>query len=125
MNVKLYGWFYHSAFKNSYRKRSNNNAISFKNIKDEYKRIMIRAKDIGNSKLLSAYCMSAYFIALNRTTGLSPTENYELFKYGLYISKIFNWAMGNADSYLDSKKLDGRKEWSRLSHQRQYETTGL
>lgn len=82
---------------------------------------MIRAKDTGNSRLLSAYCMASYFIALNRTTGLSPTENYELFKNCLYQSKIFHYAIGNANSYLNTKKLNGRKEWSRLSHERQYE----
>lgn len=119
VNAKLYGWFYHSAFKKSYGKNINNDTL--KNIKAEYKQIMLRAKDIGNSRLLSAYCMAGYFIALNRNTGLSPAENYELFKNGLYASKIFHLALGNADSYLSLKKLPGRKEWSRLSHKRQYE----
>ena len=30
-------------------------------------------------------------------------------------------AMGDADAYLDEKKLPGRKKWSEESHKRQYE----
>lgn len=52
--------------------------------------------------------MGAYFIALNRTTGLSAEENYELYKNGLCTSKIFGRALGNAESYLDEKKLISR-----------------
>lgn len=68
-----------------------------KAVKTEYKNTVLRAKDIGKSRLLSAYMMAAYFIALNRNT------------------------LGNADNYLDIKKMPGRKAWERKSHERKYE----
>ena len=87
----------------------------------EYKKITFHAKDIGASNMLSAYIMAIYFIALNRSTGLSPEENYEIFKDGLYESKLFHKALGNADSYLSQKKLPERLKWSEESHKRKYE----
>lgn len=119
--VKLFGWFYNRAFQKEYRKRLGKNSEVCYKIKNEYQQIVTRAKDIGNSKLLSAYCMAAYFIAVNRNTGLSPEENYEIFERGLYGSKLFHMALGKADSYLNTKKLAGRKEWSRQSYERKYE----
>ena len=119
--IKLFGWFYHCAFQNEYRKRLGKNSEVCDKVKNEYQQIMTRAKDIGHSKLLSAYCMAAYFIAVNRNTGLSPEENYEIFECGLYKSKLFHVALGKADSYLSTKKLAGRKEWSRQSYERKYE----
>lgn len=41
--------------------------IDSKAIKQDYRAILTRAKDIGKSRLMSSYCMGAYFIALNRT----------------------------------------------------------
>lgn len=73
--------------------------------KKEYRAIIRRAKDIGPSRLLSAYCMSAWFIALNRSTGDSAEENYVLLRDGLRKSRLFAMAMGDADAYLDEKKL--------------------
>ena len=117
---RIYGSFYHSAcmkkMKTGGIDRTTKNAI-----KKEYAAIVKRAKDIGKSKVLSAYLMAAYFIALNRNTDTSPQENYELFKDGLYDSKLFHLALGKADAYLDKKKLPGRMEWSRNSHRKQYE----
>ena len=65
--------------------------------------------------------MAAYFIAMNRCTGLSPEENFELFKDGLYNSTLIRRAMGDADTYLDPGKLPGRRRWAEKSHKRKYE----
>lgn len=83
--------------------------IDSKAIKQEYRAILTRAKDIGKSRLMSSYCMGAYFIALNRNTTLSPEECYALYKDGLSANQLFHKVMGNADSYLDAKKLPARK----------------
>lgn len=117
MQCRIFGIFYHGACKKSIKEKN----ADPKAVKDEYRRIVHRAKEIGKSKLVSSYMMGAYFIALNRTTGLSPEENYRLFKKGLCESKIFGRALGNAETYLDEKKLAGRQQWSRESHLRKYE----
>ena len=75
--------------------------IDSKAIKQEYRAILTRAKDIGKSRLMSSYCMGAYFIALNRNTTLSPEECYALYKDGLSANQLFHKVMGNADSYLN------------------------
>ena len=88
--------------------------------KREYRAVLERAEDIGKSRLMSSYCMGAYFIALNRMNKLSPEECFELYKDGLYGNKLFHKAVGDVDSYLDEKKMAGRKEWSRQSHLKKY-----
>ena len=95
--------------------------IDSKAIKQEYRAILTRAKDIGKSRLMSSYCMGAYFIALNRNTSLSPEECYALYKDGLSANQLFHKVVGNADSYLDVKKLPARKQWSADSHKHKYE----
>ena len=95
-------------------------SLDSKAIKNEYKAVLERADDIGKSHLMSSYCMGAYFIALNRKTSLSPEECFSLYKDGLYNNKLFHMVIGNADSYLDEKKLPGRKKWSEESHLRRY-----
>lgn len=117
---RLYGAFYADACKKGLKSRFPNRKIT-KAVKTEYQNIVSRAKDIGPSRLLSAYMMAAYFIALNRTTGLSPEDNYKLFKEGLYASRLFHKALGNADKYLDIKKTPERKAWEKESHERKYE----
>ena len=67
---------------------------------------------------MSSYCMGVYFIALNRKTTLSPEECFRLYKDGLYNNKLFHKVLGNADSYLDEKKLPRRKKWSEEFHRR-------
>jgi hypothetical protein len=118
-NTRIYGWFYGSSCKklisNQFGKQK------YKEISKEYRRIIVNAKNIGKSRLISAYCMAAYFIALNRKTGISAEDNYQLFKNGLYSNKLFHKALGDAESYLDKKKLPGRLKWSKESHQRKYE----
>lgn len=108
---RLFGHFYH----NSCMKQAKAQQLSLDStaIKNEYKAVLTRADDIGKSHLMSSYCMGIYFIALNRKTTLSPEECFSLFKDGLYNNKLFHKVLGNADSYLDEKKLPGRKKWSR------------
>lgn len=115
---KLFGYFYHS----SCMKEAKNRHISIDSraIKREYRAVLERAEDIGKSRLMSSYCMGAYFIALNRMTQLSPEECFELYKDGLYGNKLFHKAVGDVDSYLDEKKMAGRKEWSSQSHLKKY-----
>ena len=107
---RLFGHFYH----NSCMKQAKAQQLSLDStaIKNEYKAVLTRADDIGKSHLMSSYCMGIYFIALNRKTTLSPEECFSLFKDGLYNNKLFHKVLGNADSYLDEKKLPGRKKWS-------------
>lgn len=117
---RLYGAFYAGACKKELKGRFPDCNMP-KAVKTEYKNIVLRAKDIGKSRLLSAYMMAAYFIALNRNTGLSTEDNYNLFKEGLYASRLFHKVLGSADNYLDAKKMPGRKAWERESHERKYE----
>lgn len=117
--TRLYGWFYASACKEQLKRHFP--AQVYGDVKREYKAIIRNAKEIGPSRLTSSYCMGAYFIALNRCTGLTPEENYELFRAGLYASKLFRRALGTAEEYLDRKKLPGRLKWSQESHKRKYE----
>ena len=65
--------------------------------------------------------MGIYFIAMNRSTGKDAEENFEIFRDGLCASKLFRKAVGNAESYLDEKKMAGRLKWSEDSHKRLYE----
>ncbi|MBP3457968.1 MAG: L-2-amino-thiazoline-4-carboxylic acid hydrolase [Lachnospiraceae bacterium] len=116
----LYGTFYASACKKELESRFPNENMP-KSVKTEYKNIVLRAKSIGNSRLLNAYLLAAYFIALNRSTGLPPEDNYQLLKKGLYDSKLFHKVLGNADSYLDQSKMAGRKAWEKQSHEQKYE----
>lgn len=118
--VKLIYQFYHSSVKAELKRREFSKDVT-KKIANEHKRIVERAKDIGNSKLLSSYIMGSYFIALNRSTGRSAEENYEIFRNGLCASKLFHKVMGDADSYLDPKRMPGRLQWSEDSHKRKYE----
>lgn len=117
---RIYGAFYAGACKKGLKSRFPERNMP-KAVRAEYKNVVARAKDIGNSRLLSAYMMAAYFIVLCRNTGLSPEENYQLFKAGLYASSLLRKALGDADSYLDEKKMPGRKVWEKESHQRKYE----
>ncbi len=119
LTQKLFGYFYHSSCMKQAAKQKLN--INKKAIKQEYVSIMKNAKDIGKSRLMSSYCMGAYFIALNRKTPLSPEACYELYKVGLSSNKLFHIAVGNANSYLDKKKMPDRLKWSANSHLRRYE----
>ena len=91
-------------------------------IEEEYKKIMIRAKDIGkNNMLLSSYSLAAFFIAMNRTTKLNPEENYNILKKGLEKSKLLKVFLGNEKSYFSKKKMEKRRKWSKQTYERKYE----
>lgn len=119
-NARLLSRFYHSAVSAEMKKRGFSNDV-IRKVAVEHKAIISRAKDIGKSRLLSSYIMAVYFIALNRGTGRPAEENYEIFRDGLCASKLFHKVLGNADSYLDPKKMQGRLKWSEESHKRKYE----
>ena len=118
---KIYGHFFYHVCKKGLKKQVSQNTKLHKKLMKEYKNINLRAKDIGKSnRLLSAYLMAAYFIAMNRVTGLSEDENYSIFEQGLLESVLFRKVLGNADSYLDEEKMSGRKQWDRDTHERKY-----
>lgn len=119
LSTKLYGWFYSSACNQQLKKQYGKPMV--RAVKKEYHVVIRQAKEIGPSRLISAYCMAAYFIALNRKTGLHAQKNYELFRDGLYSSFLFRKAFGSADAYLDKRKMPGRQKWSADSHKGQYE----
>lgn len=122
MMNKIYGQFFYHVCKKGLREHVTGKHSLKKPILQEYKCINLRAKDIGvGNKLMSAYMMAAYFISMNRFTGLTPEENYEIFEKGLSRSKLFQVMLGSADSYLDEKKWADRKEWEKNTHKRQYE----
>ena len=116
-NVRILSHFYHSAVKAELERRNFPKDMA-KKIFAEHKAVVARAKDIGKSKLMSSYMMGAYFIAMNRSTGKTAEENYEIFKNGLCASKLFHKAVGNVDSYLDEKKMTsgvvGRKPQEKI-----------
>lgn len=118
-STKFFGWVYGSSCKRRLKRRFSTAMPG--NVKREYRKIISNAKDIGKSKMISSYCMGAYFIALNRTTGLTLEENYQLFQDGLSANRLFRMALGTADQYLDRKKLPSRYAWSIKSHERRYE----
>lgn len=111
--------FYHGAVKSELKHRGFPKETAQK-ILSEYKTVAARAKDIGKAKLLSSYIMGIYFIAMVRSTGRSAEENFEILRDGLCASSLFHKAMGNAESYLDPKKLPARLKWSEESHKRKY-----
>lgn len=93
-----------------------------KEIFREYKSIILKAKDIGKQNpLLSAYTLGAWFIAMNRKDDLSPEENCEILMDGLRKSRMFRLVMGDADHYLDPKRLKKQEQWSKRTHLRNFE----
>lgn len=92
-----------------------------KAVRREYRRILSRAGDIGKrNPLLSCYAMAAWFIAMNRMDHLSPEENGEIMLEGFRKSRIFAWVMGDADHYLDPKRIEQQKKWAEETHQKRY-----
>lgn len=93
-----------------------------KKIYAEYRRILTNAKDIGNhNPLLSAYTLGAWFIAMNREDSLSPEKNCQLLTEGLRSSRIFRMILGDADHYLDPKRIAKQTKWAESTHKRRYE----
>lgn len=93
-----------------------------KQVAEKYKEIVLNAKDIGQSNnLVSSYALGCYFIALNRVSGLSPDECYEIIAHGMKTSKAFKTFMGSADAYFSEKKMEHRRKWAAQTHKHQYE----
>ncbi len=81
-----------------------------KDILDEYQQIIDNAKDIGkHNTLISSYILGAWFIAMNRKDSLSPDENFSLLSEQLHNNWIFKLFMGDADHYLNSKRIEKQK----------------
>ena len=88
-----------------------------KAVRQEYRAVMERASDIGSSnKLLSSYLLAAYFIGMNRSTGLSPEENIRILEDGMRKSRALKLFMGDSKSYFSQKAMESRKTWSALTH---------
>ena len=93
-----------------------------KEIMREYNRILLKSKDIGSrNQLASAYALGAWFLAMNRQTGFPPEENCEIMLEGLKTSRMFRFVMGDADHYLDPKRIEKQKKWAESTHLRKYE----
>ena len=93
-----------------------------KEIKRKYKEIVERADDIGGSKnnLIGSYLLAAYFIAMNRTTGLTPEENIDIMDKGMRNSGLVKAFMGDSKGYFSEKKMQFRREWAKETHKRKY-----
>ncbi len=71
---------------------------------DEYKAVVERAKDIGsNNRLLSAYILAAYFIALSRKSGLDNGTCIKLMEDHLRNSKALKLFTGDSKRYFSEK----------------------
>lgn len=87
----------------------------------EYKAIIERASSIGDkNRLITSYLLAAYFIAMNRSSGLSPEENYAVLETGLKNSRIFKLLCGNGNTYLSENKMESRRQWDIETHERRY-----
>lgn len=92
-----------------------------KRIKTTYKAILLRADDIGSkNKLIGAYGLAAYFIAMNRCTSLTPEENCDIMENGLRSSKLYKMTMGSAEQYFSEKNMESRRQWSKETYKRKY-----
>ena len=119
-STKLLGKFYLKVCKKGLKEKGISKQ-TIKDIKDEYNMVIERAKDIGKAQLLSSYLMGGYFIAMNRKSGLTADENYEILLNGLMSSKLFHKIMGNSKSYFNPKRTEKRKIWANKSHLKKYE----
>ena len=106
---KLFGYFYHSSCMKQAKRQHLQ--IDSKAIKQEYRAILTRAKDIGKSRLMSSYCMGAYFIALNRNTTLSPEECYALYKKAIASGLTPILCCGET---LEQREMGVTMDWIRL-----------
>lgn len=118
--VRIMGYIFHSACKKEYVKQGITKQAAG-DIMTEHKRIVKRAKDMNDEKLLSSYIMGIYFIAMNHCTGLSAEDNYQILAAAFSGSKLLKKGLGTAESYLDKKNLPGRLQWSKESHSRKNE----
>lgn len=120
MQARLIGQIYHHACK-EYLRQKGVPGQAIKKIRKEYLTVRARAKDIGAKNMTGSYVMGIYFIALNRESGLSAEDNYDVFYQGIAHSKMIKSSLGDAESYLSEKRLPGRLKWAEESHKKQYE----
>ena len=93
-----------------------------KEIRNTYREIVERAKDIGSkNKLISSYGLAAYFIAMNRKGSLTPEENFRILDDGMRKSRLLKTFMGDAKHYFSEKNMESRRKWSAETHKRKYE----
>jgi hypothetical protein len=114
------GHFFHNACQKGYKEHGVSKAARVK-IQLEHKRITLRAKDMNDDKLLASYIMGIYFIAMNRCSGLSPEQNYEIIADALKNNKLFKKKLGTAEQYLDEKNISVRMKWAEDSKKRRNE----
>ena len=115
--LRMYGHIYKSMLKDTPIDGDEKSSIL-----SEYKHILTRAKDIGQkNNLLGSYTLAAFFIAMNRCDRFTPEKNQQFLERGMEKSRLLKLSLGNAQQYLDPKRIAARKEWSRLTHQHQYE----
>ena len=114
------GHYFHSACQKGYKEHGVSKAAIVK-IQLEHKRITLRAKDMNDDKLLASYIMGIYFIAMNRYSGLSPEQNYEIIADALKNNKLFKKKLGSAEQYLDEKNIPVRMKWAEDSKKRRNE----
>lgn len=88
----------------------------------EYAAILRRAKPMSQDSLVTSYAMGAYFIAMNRHTGLTAEENYLAIERGFEASWLIRRAAGSmGGSYLSPSKTKGRLKNAAESHRLQGE----
>ena len=109
------GHFFHSACKKEYKRRGIPKKAVMK-IALEHKMITIRAKNMSHGKLMSSYLMGIYFIAMNRYSGLSAQENYDILEAAMRNNRMFKKGLGTAEQYLDEKNTPARMKWAEESH---------
>ena len=113
---KTTGWILNHA-----SKKAGIDKVTLEKVQKEYRTIVERSSDIGvSNRLLGSYALAAYFIAMNRQSGLSVEENYRIMYDGLKASKLYKAAMGSADNYFSEKNMDSRRVWSQQTHERRY-----
>ena len=109
-------WFMGRFFHTACRKGQLAHGLTKKTraeILKEHKAIIARSKEMSDGRLLSSYLMGAYFIAVNRRSGLDSEQCYEIIADALRNNTMFKKTMGTAEAYLDEKKIPGRMEWAR------------
>ena len=116
INFFIYGQVYSKMISNRDFKKKK------KDVLKEYKEIVKRAKPIGpKNPLESSYGLCAFFIAMNRCNDPSPEVNYLLLEDGFKNCPWVKPVLGNGNGYFDEKRMEGRRLWSKRTHEKKYE----
>ena len=92
-----------------------------KKILKEYQAVMERADDIGSkNNLLSSYMLAAYFIAMNRSTGLSAEQNAQILGDGMHASWLLKYMLGDSGNYFSEEHRKNLRAWSLETHYKRY-----